>query len=182
MITYEKPGNINTEETLKIALSAATERNLDIVVATSTGKTAIRLAELAKENGFTGKIIAVTLAYGMAKAANNKEITASLKSKGIEVVTAAHSLSGGERSLLQKFQGVYPLELIAYTLRIFSQGIKVAVEISLMATDSGHITIGDSVVAVAGTSDGADTACIITPSNTANLLDTKVHEILCKPY
>ena len=34
---------------------------------------------------------------------------------------------------------------------------------------------------VGGTGGGADTACVITPSYTASLLETKVNEILCKP-
>jgi len=79
------------------------------------------------------------------------------------------------------FSGVYPAELIATTLRMLGQGVKVSVEIALMALDNGAIEYGKPVVCVAGSGSGADTCCIITPSYTATLLETKVHEILCKP-
>ena len=51
MITFEKPGAINTEVTLKLAIQTAQERGMDLVVATSKGNTACRAAELCKEMG-----------------------------------------------------------------------------------------------------------------------------------
>ena len=43
------------------------------------------------------------------------------------------------------------------------------------------IELNKPVVCVGGSARGADTACIITPAYTADCLDTKIHEILCKP-
>ena len=51
MIVFEKPGAINTEATLKLAIQTAQERGMDLVVATSKGNTACRAAELCKEMG-----------------------------------------------------------------------------------------------------------------------------------
>jgi hypothetical protein len=65
---------------------------------------------------------------------------------------------------------------------MLGQGTKVCVEIALMAVDSGSITYGKPVVCIGGSSKGADTACVITPGYTAFLLETKIHNILCKPY
>ena len=64
MITFEKPGAINTEVTLKLAIQTAQERGMDLVVATSKGNTACRAAELCKEMGFEHQLVAVTCAYG----------------------------------------------------------------------------------------------------------------------
>ena len=64
MITFEKPGAINTEDTLKLAIQTAQERGMDLVVATSKGNTACRAAELCKEMGFEHQLVAVTCAYG----------------------------------------------------------------------------------------------------------------------
>ncbi len=184
MITFKNTGLENTQETLKHSLCAAIEKELDIVVATSTGDTVFQLLELAKEMNYKQNIIAVTYVYGMKEKGKNvcsDETFAQMREKGVHIVTAAHALSGAERGLSSKFHGVYPVEIIASTLRMFGQGIKVCVEVALMANDSGNITYGKPVIAIGGSSHGADTACILTPGYTANLLDTKIHEIICKP-
>ena len=50
-----------------------------------------------------------------------------------------------------------------------------------MSADCGAIRAKQPVMVVSGTGTGADTACVITPSYTASLLETKINEILCKP-
>ncbi len=50
-----------------------------------------------------------------------------------------------------------------------------------MALDADAIDYGKPVMAVAGSGEGADTAAILTPAYSANILDTIVHEIVCKP-
>lgn len=184
MITFETTGPVNTNETLKIAVEYAKQHNCDIVVATSSGETAFKLKEIADENEYKGKLIAVTYVFGMKEKGKNvmpPETFASLNENGVKTVTAAHALSGAERGLSNKFQGVYPAEIISAALRMFGQGTKVCVEIALMAADSGKITYGKPIVCIGGSAHGADTACVITPGYTACLLETKIHDILCKP-
>jgi hypothetical protein len=72
-------------------------------------------------------------------------------------------------------------EIIADTLRIFGQGMKVVCEISMMAADSGLVHTDEDVIAIAGSSQGADTAVVLKPVNTHNFFDLKIREILCKP-
>lgn len=184
MTIFEKTGPVNTEETLNIALKTAKERNLDIVVASSEGDTALNLMQKAKEAGFAGKIVCVSCAYGSKTPGENRfsqERRTTLEQNGIRVVTADHALSGGERGLTKMFGSVHPVELIAYTLRMFGQGTKVCVEVALMALDCGSISYEKPIVAIGGSGRGADTACVLTPGYTANLMETKIHEILCKP-
>lgn len=184
MVTFKTTGLINTDETLKIAVSYAKEHGCDIVAATSTGDTIFKLKEIADAEDFHNGIVAVTHVFGMHEKGVNDmtpETFDKLHLLGVKTVTAAHALSGAERGLSTKFHGVYPAEIISAALRMFGQGTKVCVEVALMAVDSGSITYGKPVVCVGGSSHGADTACVITPGYTASLLETKIHEILCKP-
>lgn len=185
MVTFPEPGKENTAATLDMALEYARKHDLDLVVATCSGQTVLDLLDLVKEENFDRKIVAVSHVYGMAEPGENElpePIRRKLEEDGVTVVTAAHALSGGERGLSKRFGGVSPVEIAAYTLRMLGQGTKVCVEIALMALDCGAISFGKPVVAVGGTAYGADTALVLTPAYTANLLDTRVHTILCKPW
>jgi len=64
---------------------------------------------------------------------------------------------------------------------MLGQGVKVCVEISVMALDAGLIPYGEPVIAVGGTGRGADTAVIIKPAHAKDILSTRIQEIICKP-
>jgi hypothetical protein len=154
------------------------------VAASNSGKTAEILAGEAEKTGYRGNLVCVSHVYGFRENGINElrdERRRALEERGIRVCTAGHVLSGAERGLSRKFHGVYPVEIMAHTLRIFGQGIKVCVEISAMALDGGFIPFGVPVIAVGGTGSGADTAVILTPAYTSAILETRVREILCKP-
>jgi len=186
MKVFEKPGRANTDETIRIALERAIVMDhAPIVSATTTGASALRLCELAKEMGYKGKIVVITHVYGHSKPGENSlkdENRAKLVENGVKLVTAAHVLSGAERGISTKFQGAYPVEIIAHTLRMFSQGVKVTVEVACMALDNGAIPYGAPVVSMGGTGGGVDTAVIMTPAHANRIFDTRIHEILCMPY
>ena len=74
-----------------------------------------------------------------------------------------------------------PVEVAAHALRLLGQGMKVCVEISMMAADAGLVELHEPIVAVAGTGHGADTAVVIRPAPTAEFLDSKVDRIICMP-
>ena len=59
--------------------------------------------------------------------------------------------------------------------------MKVVIEISVMAADAGLLRTDEPVIAIGGTGHGSDTAVVLTPANSQNFFDVKVHEILCKP-
>lgn len=71
--------------------------------------------------------------------------------------------------------------MIAQTLRLFGQGMKVVVEITTMAADAGAIPVGKDVIAIAGSGKGADTAVVIKSASSHNLFDIVVREIIAKP-
>lgn len=185
MITFEKPGMENTARTLELAWGEAVRIDAPLLVATTTGSTAMDALAYLKERGGLDRLVIISHAYGTRRKGDNAMPEAqfkALRDESVRVVTAAHALSGAERAMSTKFTGVYPVEVIAHSLRMLSQGVKVAVEIGAMALDAGAIPYGRRVVAVAGTGRGADTATVLTPEYTQDVLGTKIHEILCKPY
>jgi len=177
---FDTPGNVNTEETLKMAYHRGKELGLDeVVVASTKGDTAYKVVEL-----FAGfKIVVVTYHCGFKEPFKNEmsaDVKKDLENKGARVVAATHALSGVERSIAKKYTGSYPVLLIADTLRLFGQGTKVAVEISIMAADSGYLS-GNDIVSIGGSGRGADAALILKPVNQSDLFDMRIREIICKP-
>ncbi len=176
---WETKGPDNTEKTVEAALQRAAELNIKhLVVASHTGATAKRFLQ----NGL--EIVCVTHHTGFKEPGKNEmpaETRKSLQNEGVQVLTTTHLLAGVDRSLRFKFQGVYPAEIIAATLRMFGQGVKVCVEIGGMALDAGLIPYGKEIIAVAGSGRGADAACVIVPAHSQNFLDTVIKEIICMP-
>jgi hypothetical protein len=184
-VYFETEGPGNTGETIRIAVREGCERKIShIVVASNSGKTAEILADEAKKAGYPGQLVCVTHVYGFREKGTNElsdEGRRALEERGVKVYTAGHVLSGAERGLSRKFHGVYPVEIIAHSLRIFGQGMKVSVEIAVMALDGGLIPYGVPLIGIGGTGSGADTAVILIPSYASAILETRVREVLCKP-
>lgn len=176
---WEHPGEGNTARTVELALKAAREKGIArIVVASCSGRTAALLA------GKGPQVVCVTHVNGFADAGSNEMPDAmrqSLQAQGVMLLTATHVLSGAERGLSRRFGGVYPVEIMAHALRMFGQGVKVCVEVSVMALDAGLIPYQQDVIAIGGTGRGVDTAVIIRPAHAAEILDTFISEIICKP-
>jgi hypothetical protein len=88
----------------------------------------------------------------------------------------------GMASLIRRMNPTIPpvVRIVASVLRLFCQGMKVAIEVTLMAADAGIIPVDQEVVVIGGSSRGADTAIIIQPANTTNFLDLDIHEIIAK--
>lgn len=182
-ITYfESAGRENTENTLKLAVEAARSLGISSIVISSTGGYTARMLDEIDHEGLSVTI--VTHAYGQKEPGANpmpKEFRNELIKKGYNICTAAHALSGAERSLSTTFGGAYPVEIIAHTLRMLGQGMKVCVEICAMAADAGYIVGGEPVIAVGGTGRGVDTAVVLRPEVSSRILKTKIDRIICKP-
>jgi hypothetical protein len=180
-VYFAQPGPDNTARVLEIAKARAQALGIrSIVVATSRGETAIAAARsLASHH-----LVAVTHVTGFREA-DVQELTPAkqqrLKAAGVHVVTAGHALGGAGRAVRNKLGTYQADELIAHTLRLFGQGVKVAIEITLMATDAGLVRTDEEVIAIGGTGRGADTALVLRPANTHRLFDLRVLEILCMP-
>ncbi len=182
IVYFDKPGVENTEEVLRIAKQRAEELGIKtIVVATTVGDTAARAVEV-----FQGmKVIAVTHVTGM-KGPDIQELTdenrQKVESNGGIILTTAHAFTGIDGAMRKKFNMNLLGDVIANTLRILGQGMKVVPEITMMAADAGVVRTDEDVIAIAGTGRGADTAVVLKPVNTSDFFDLKVKEILCKPH
>ena len=185
MVSFVLNDKDNTSRTLTIAADEAVRLGAPLLVASSGGDTAVAALHAAREKGIVDRLYIISSVYGSRGPGSNgmkDDCKKELDAANVRIITAAHVLSGAERAMSTKFRGIYPSEIIAHTLRMFSQGVKVAVEIAAMALDAGAITYGAPAVAVGGTGRGADTATVLTPAYTQDIFATKIHEILCKPY
>lgn len=178
---FEKPGKENTQRTLELARKRAEELGIKtILVASTRGETGVRACEVFR--GYN--VVVVTHSTGFNKP-NYQELTeenrAAIAAAGGKILTCQHAFGGVGRAVRKKL-GTYELEeLIAYTLRIFGEGLKVAVEIALMAADAGLVRTDEPCIAIAGTGSGADTAVVLKPANAQAFFDLQVLEIICKP-
>lgn len=178
---FERPGAANTRAVLELAARRAERPDIAaLVIPTHSGKSALWAAKMIAPS----RIVAVTPAWGAQKP-NTQAVTEAMRRRlldmGVRVVTGTHALGGVGRAVRRKL-GAYQMdEIIAYTLRLFGQGTKVAVEAALMAADAGAVRTDEDVIAAGGSSSGLDTALVLRPVNASSLLDMKIREIICKP-
>ncbi len=181
---FKKPGPKNTRAVMETVLKRATELSVKkILVPTCSGRTAFEALDIL---GSDFNIFAVTHVTGFQKPnlqELSEETRRELESKGITVLTCQHAFGGIGRAIRNKLSTYQIDEIIAFTLRTFGQGTKVAIELALMAADAGLVrTDGDEdVISIGGTGKGADTALLLQPANSFHFFDLKVKEILCKP-
>ena len=171
---------MNTEQVIQEAIKYAKENDINhIVIASVTGAS---LPELCRY--FDGNIICVTHAYGYKTPGECEfpaELRAQHEAKGVKFVTAAHVLSCAERGISNVFKGMYPVEIMAQTLRMFGAGTKVGVECAIMALDAGCVPFGQKVISLGGTGRGLDSAIVVTPGYAQRVFSTHIHKIICKP-
>jgi hypothetical protein len=181
IVYFDSIGSDNTDETLRLAKIRAEELGIKrIVVATTVGDTGVKAAKEFK--GY--KVVVVTHAAGF-KAPGAQELTLENKQKieklGAEIFTGTHAFGGIAHAVRRTFNTHVLGDFMANTLRIFGQGMKVAIEISLMAADAGLVSPDEEVIAIAGTARGADTAIVVKPAYAHDAFSLRVKEIICKP-
>ncbi len=180
-VYFERPGPANTDRTLSLVSEKARLLGIQtVLVATSSGTTALRASELIQ----VPNLIAVTHSSGF-KQPFTSGLDAALRTKieanDAKILTTTHAFGGVGRAVRNKM-GTYQVdEIIAYTLRTFGQGMKVATEITLMAADAGYISDPGPIIAVGGSGKGADTAVIILPTHAQTFFDMRYLEIICMP-
>jgi hypothetical protein len=180
-VYFDRPGKENTDRVLEIARKRAEELGIRrIVLATTRGETGVRASQLMQ--GYD--LIAVTHSTGFREP-DLQELTEanrlSLEQAGVHVLTVTHAFGGAGRAIRKKLATYQSDEIIAFALRLFGEGMKVVVEMSLMAADAGLVRTDEEIIAIAGTGRGADTAVVLRPAHTQNLFDLRIQEILCKP-
>jgi len=160
---FEKPGKHNTDTLVKIVANYVEKNNIScVVVASTSGFTAKKMIEKIK--GKDVKIIVV----GERRESFEKQIEKEVKKRGGEVIYAGEV----------KYK--FPSSAIGAFYR-FSQGMKVCVEIVMIACNAGVLKEGEEVIAVAGTSYGADTAVLMESRGSEEIWKIKIQKIIAKP-
>lgn len=183
-ITYfEKEGKENTSEVIRLVKERLSKSDdiRYVVIASASGKTALELSDALGEDI---TIINVTHHAGFQNPNEldiSQEMIEKLEERGIITLIGSHALSGVGRGITNKFGGINPSDLIAETLRMFSHGIKVCAEISIMAADAGLIPVGEEIIAIGGRAQGADSAAVLTPVNMTAVFNLRFHEIIAMP-
>ncbi len=182
MHLFQKQGQENTSKTFELALSRAKELGIKtILVATTSGKTGLEAAQCFGEY----RVVVVTHSTGFSSPGvqeSDQSLLRQIMKLNASVLTTTHAFGGVGRAVRRKFKTFQVDEIIAQTLRLFGEGTKVAVEIALMAADSGLINVSEDAIAIGGTGHGADTAVVLRPAHAQDLFALKVHEIICKPH
>ena len=176
---FEQPGPHNTEATLLAARDRATALGIrHVVLASSHGATA--RSALALFAGLDVHLTVVTICAGYTAEGwtMEPETRRELDAAGATVLTGIHALGD---DVSGAFDRAPANAVVARTLYRFSQGMKVCVEIALMAADAGIVPPDRELVAIAGTSEGADTAIVLTPAYPRHFARLKIHEILAMP-
>ena len=180
-IYFDKAGEQNTDILLKFTKEYVEKEDIrDIIVASTTGKTGARAANIFKGRN----VVVVTHNFGFQELGKNElqeEHKKQILAEGAKIFTGVHALSSAERAVRRDFGTIQPLELMANVLRRLGEGTKVCIEITMMAADAGLIPADKDVVAIAGTGRGADTTLRIHPANASRFFDMKIREIIAKP-
>ena len=181
ILYFDEVGEKNTEATLRAAKRRAEELGIrNIVVASTRGETGLKAAELFK--GFN--VVVVTHSTGFREPGKQEvpeEMMTRIRAAGGKILTTGHAFAGVSRAINKKFNTLGPAELVANVLRLFGQGMKVCVECTYMAADSGMIPMDKDIIAVAGSGRGADTAVVVKPAHLNDMFDLCVKEIIAKP-
>jgi hypothetical protein len=195
---FETPGRHNTAHVVRVVLERLAEGDLQtIVVASTTGYTALEFTDALQEREVTAQVGAVLLVsvsetpllreWGHEYPCLEPETKRELERRGVIVADKIPYFFHSSVLDYSRWKAPTPEEIMRETLYAFGQGLKVAVEVALIATASGFIEPFQDVVAVGGTSRGADTAIVVRatfPNHAFSQDDAKrlqIREILCKP-
>jgi len=184
ILYFDRPGSQNTPVVIEAVRKRVETLGVEhVVVASSSGATG--LAMWRGLRGLHCNLVSVTLHagfHGRDDTVLSDEKRTEMEGKGIRTLMASHMLSGVERSISNRFGGVGQVELIAHTLRQFGgEGIKVAVEVSIMAADAGLLPTDREAIAVGGSGGGADAAIVLRAAHMNNYFDLEIREIIAKP-
>jgi uncharacterized protein len=176
IVYFEKPGKENTTEVIKLVLERAKLRNINrIVVASTRGYTAKSFLDAVE--GKDINLVVVPWQFGFKEEGNPfpQELVNELWGK-------KHLVHFGTMLFhTVDLYGTNTPQALANILRVFGQGMKVCVEITMMACDGGCIKMGEKVIVVAGTGSGADFAVVATAAPSTKITSLRINEIICKP-
>ena len=180
-VYYEEPGKKNTESTIKIAKNRAKELGINTIILPSSGGYTAKLA-LKKVDEEDYQLIVIGYRDRFPK-----NLKKELESKGHKILFP------------NDYKFDHPSEAWEL-LRRFGEGMKVATQVVIMATEAGIVKEGTEVIALGGTGKtkfpeggGCDLAIVMEavkgenffkidlPTYEKKMKGRKIKEILCRP-
>ncbi len=181
-VSFPTGGPQNTEKTLEVARAVALEKGIShVVVASTRGETGLKAARIFKGTGI--KVIVVTHNTGFKEPGEQEmdpAVKEDLEREGVTVYTGTMVLRN-LGTAIRDLQGYSQQDLVANTLRILGEGVKVCAEMAAMVCDAGLVP-PQEIITVAGTRTGADTAAIILAQPSNRFFKMKIRELLAKPW
>jgi hypothetical protein len=159
MTYFKVAGKENLDKTLELVKRMAEEYGMkNVIVASVTGFTADKAFEVLKDMDLTLNIV------GTERNRFSSDLQKKLEEKGHNVCFS------------REWSYDYP-DLVKNAFRRFSAGVKVAVEIAMIAAQKGFVSTEEDVICVGKW----DTALIIKPAKSDNFSELKVRELICIP-
>jgi len=173
-ITYfSESGPQNTEKVIEVVKERLKGSEIKhIVVASESGKTALKVARALKDFGVN--VICVSGYAGIRKVEDRPwpdmkdEIKEELESLNVKILAETPWIFKSSAIDYQFLGEAAPSTIMHKILsRLMGYGFKTAIEITLLAADAGAIPTDKEVISIAGTGwlgGGADCAIIVRPS------------------
>jgi len=197
---FESPGEENTNEVIKAVLGRAKEGDIEaVIVASISGNTSVKVAEQLKKSGLNIKVICVSGPPSWAKYPEYKfplireEERKKMDALRIQVVdwveepfkpiTFRNWWEKKTVEMLRPESDLFWMALIC----VGGHGFRTAVEVVFMSVEAKIVNEGDTVMSIAGTGSGADTAIVMNASKFEDAVGVgpekrmKIHEILAMP-
>jgi hypothetical protein len=175
IVYFDFPGEANTDSVIDLSKNRAAELAVKkVLVASDTGRSALKAALAFFNTGV--QLVAVTTppctTWGpegdLPSGIPDEKVRQRLEEYGVAIVQATPPF--------------FNMKRLGRTLELFGAGTKIAVQITVMATDAGIVKEGEEVVSMAGTYKGLDTALVLKGATCWSFLDTlEVLEIIAKP-
>ncbi|MEM2341457.1 MAG: pyruvate kinase alpha/beta domain-containing protein [Candidatus Bathyarchaeia archaeon] len=187
IVYFESGGRHNTDDALRLAKERALKKGIkNVILASITGFSAERALEIFKDTNIKLIVVGLRGPPGSPFPGFPEKLRKILEEMGHNFCYASD------------IKYYFP-EDVQKTLCRFCEGLKVCVEVTLVATEAGFIKPGEEVIALGGTGrlgyekgGGLDTAIVIEAIGSRDFLNLetifgrkeerrKIKEIICKP-
>ena len=172
-VYFDEPGPQNTDAVIQAIKERLKDSRIRyVVVASESGKTALKVARALKD--LNVKIVCVSGYAGIRRVEGRPwpdikgEIREELENLNVKILDETPWIFKSSAIDYQFLGESSPSSIMHKILsRLMGYGFKTAIEITLLAADAGAIPISEEVIAIAGTGwlgGGADCAITIKPS------------------
>ena len=187
-------GEVNTDTVIDVSLDRCVELGVNtVVVASETGRSALKILRRISDKSLDINLVVVThppdktwgprgeipIGLGHPK---YRAVRECLESNGAIIIQSVRPFASASRSL--GWDKAVPDVFIDYLLGgLFGQGVKIAIEAALMATDAGAVNRGEVIVSMGGTFKGLDASLLVKTTYSYYFLkEFEVLEIIAKPW